>query len=83
MRAQHTLEEVARWKEIAIQFLLKHKFIVTNAPINTANEELDSGVGDVILDSGVFIPTAMGRATVLSGLSPKDSIEVSVRCTLW
>jgi len=66
LATQNTPAEVAQWTKTATDFLLQHRFISASTP----SDGVDSG------RLVQYTATAMGRATVLSGLAPQDATEL-------
>ncbi len=82
MAVQFGQGEVAGWTQNAIQFLVSHKFLIASEDYFESKAYDKKMLSDEnyinISDNTIFVPTAMGRATVSSGISPQDAVELLV-----
>lgn len=85
LTTQNTPEEVTKWTQAATAFLQRHRFVtftvstisaVSDSSANTGSRDNVHAPPVQDIDHSMFAVTAMGRATVLSGLPPQDAVEL-------
>ena len=91
MAIQYPSEDVNDWTKTAVEFLVTRRFIrvvsqsIPEEALVGTTDVVDGGAAPsvataniTLLPTVMYLPTAMGRATVKSGIPPQDALELLV-----